>query len=152
MGQEGGITASNRRVGWPQRAECAYAPTARQAMKVALVAIAGACGALTRYGIGSAIGVRGFPWATLCINLTGSFALGFILRFGELRGWSDLATVTLGVGFLGAFTTFSTFSVETQTLLRDGRAATAALFVGTSVVGGVALAALGYLAAGSRAA
>lgn len=116
------------------------------------MAIAGALGAVTRYGIGSAVGAKDFPWATLPINLAGSFALGFVLRFGELRGWSDLTTIGLGIGFLGAFTTFSTFSVETQTMLRDGRAAAAALYVGTSVVGGVAMAALGYVAATSRAA
>ena len=121
-------------------------------MKVALVAVAGALGALTRYGIGSAVGARGFPWATLSINLAGAFALGFLLRFGELRGWSELVTVALGVGFLGAFTTFSTFSVETQTMLRDGRAVAATLYIGASVVGGVALAALGYAVAGNRAA
>lgn len=121
-------------------------------MKVVLVAIAGALGALARYGIGYAVGARDFPWATLPINLAGSFALGFVLRFGELRGWSDLATIALGLGFLGAFTTFSTFSLETQAMLRDGRPAAAAIYVATSVVGGVALAALGYTIAGSRAA
>lgn len=121
-------------------------------MNVVVVAIAGALGALTRYGIGSVVGAKDFPWATLPINLAGSFALGFALRFSELRDWSDLTTIAIGIGFLGAFTTFSTFSVETQTMLRDGRVVAAALYAGTSVVGGVALAALGYAAAGSRAA
>jgi CrcB protein len=121
-------------------------------MRVAMVAVAGALGALTRYGIGSAVGARDFPWATLGINLAGSFALGFVLRFADLRDWSDVTTIAIAVGFLGAFTTFSTFSVETQTMLRDGRAAAAALYVGASIVGGVALAAFGYTVAGSRAA
>jgi CrcB protein len=53
-------------------------------------------------------------------------------------------TTALGVGFLGAFTTFSTFSVETQTLVRDGRAAAAGAYVAVSVIAGVALAAAGY--------
>jgi CrcB protein len=117
-------------------------------MKVALVALAGAAGALARYGIGSAAGTRSFPWATLGINLAGSLALGFLIRAGELRGWSTLVTVPLAVGFLGAFTTFSTFSVETQTLLRDGRPAAAGAYVSLSVLGGVALAAAGYAVAG----
>jgi fluoride exporter len=121
-------------------------------MKVLLVAIAGAAGALTRYGIGSAVARRDFPWSTLGINLVGSFALGLLLRAGELRGWSDVVMVTLGVGFLGAFTTFSTFSVETQSMLRDGRGATAALYVTASLVGGVALAAAGYAVATARGA
>jgi fluoride exporter len=116
-------------------------------MKVVLVALAGAAGALTRYGIGTAVGPRAFPLSTLGINLVGSFALWFLLRIGDLRGWSELAIVALGVGFLGAFTTFSTFSVETQSMLRDGRGGAAALYVTASVVGGVGLAAAGYVIA-----
>lgn len=118
-------------------------------MKVLAVAVAGALGALSRFGIGTAVGSRDFPWATLPINLAGSFALGLVVRLGDLRGWSDLTTAALGIGFLGAFTTFSTFSVETQTMLREGRTTAAALYVGASVVGGIALAALGYATAGS---
>jgi CrcB protein len=113
-------------------------------VKVALLAVAGAAGALTRYGIGSAVGAREFPWPTLGINLTGSFALGYLLRAGDLRGWSELVTLSLGVGFLGAFTTFSAFSVETQSMLREGRGAAAAIYVCASLVGGVATAAAGY--------
>ena len=109
-----------------------------------MVALAGAAGALARYGVGSAVGTRSFPWATLGINLAGSFALGFLVRAGELRGWSAVLTTALGVGFLGAFTTFSTFSVETQTLVRDGRGAAAGAYVAVSVIAGVALAAAGY--------
>ena len=60
--------------------------------------------------------------------------------------------IALGVGFLGAFTTFSTFSVETQSMLRDGRGAAAALYVGASLVGGVGLAAAGYALAAARGA
>lgn len=121
-------------------------------MKAALIAIAGAAGALARYGIGSAVGPRDFPWATLGINIAGSFALGYLLRAGDLRGWSDLATLSLGVGFLGAFTTFSTFSVETQSMVRDGRGAAAALYVGASLLAGVVMAGAGYALATSRGA
>ena len=117
-------------------------------MKVALVALAGATGALARYGIGTSVGPRSFPWSTLFINLAGSLALGFLVRAAEVRGWSPMVTVPLGVGFLGAFTTYSTFSVETQTMLRDGRTAAAVAYVGVSVVAGVALAAAGYALAG----
>jgi CrcB protein len=120
-------------------------------VKVVLVALAGAAGALARYGIGSAVGPRDFPWSTLGINMAGSFALGLLLRTGDLRGWPDVVTLCLGVGFLGAFTTFSTFSVETQSMLRDGRNAAAAFYVLASVVGGVALAAAGYAVATARA-
>jgi CrcB protein len=116
-------------------------------MKVTLVALAGAAGALSRYGIGVAVGVRSFPWATLGINLTGSFLLGFVITTGTERGWPETATVPIAIGFLGAYTTFSTFSFETYTLLRTDRAAVAATYVGISILGGIAAAALGYAAA-----
>ena len=55
-------------------------------MKIFLVAVAGAAGALTRYGIATVIGVRAFPWATLAINVSGSFVLGMLLTAGIQRG------------------------------------------------------------------
>ena len=116
-------------------------------MRAALVGLAGAAGALARYGLGLAVGVRSFPWATLGINLAGSFLLGLLLTAAVERRWPDTATVPLAVGFLGAFTTFSTFSFETYTLARTDRVATAAVYVAVSVVGGVLAAAAGYAAA-----
>ena len=113
-------------------------------MKMALIGIAGAIGAVVRYQVGLAAGDRDFPWATLGINLVGSFLLGLLLKAAADRGWPDTTTLPLGVGFLGAFTTFSTFSVETQTMLRDGRAGTAAIYVGASVLGGILAAAVGF--------
>lgn len=113
-------------------------------MKVVLVGIAGAAGALARYGIGLAVGGRSFPWSTLGINLSGSFVLGFVLAFGLERGWSETTTVPLAIGFLGAYTTFSTFSYETFTLARTDRAMLAAVYVAVSVVGGVLAAFVGY--------
>jgi CrcB protein len=110
----------------------------------ALVAIAGAAGALTRYQVMLRVGVRSFPWATLAINLAGSFLLGLVLKIGLDRGWPETTVLPLGMGFLGAFTTFSTFSAETHVLLRDGRASTAAIYVAASVLGGVLAAAAGY--------
>ena len=59
------------------------------------------------------IGVRSFPWATLGINLVGSYLLGLLLVLGAERDWPETTTVPLSIGFLGAFTTFSTFSYET---------------------------------------
>ena len=112
-------------------------------MRVLLVAIAGAAGALCRYGIGVAAGVQSFPWPTLAVNSAGSFLLGLLLAGGSGR-LSDTVVVMLSVGFLGAFTTFSTFSYETQTLLRTGRGAAALLYVALSVLLGIAGAAVGY--------
>ena len=112
-------------------------------MRVLLIGIAGAAGALARYGIGAAVGVRSFPWATLAINLAGSFLLGVLLHRppGHL---SEDVRLALGVGLLGAFTTFSTFSNETLALARDGRIGLALLYVSVSIVGGLAAAAAGY--------
>jgi fluoride exporter len=109
-----------------------------------LVALAGAVGAVARYRIGVAIGVRAFPWSTLGINLLGSFLLAFVLAGPGASRWSESTTVAVGVGLLGAYTTFSTFGYETFTLWRTGRGASAALYVALSLVGGLALTALGY--------
>ena len=116
-------------------------------VRVALIGVAGAAGALSRYGIGLAIGPRAFPWATLAINVVGSFLLGMVLA----ARWSETAALVVGVGFLGAFTTFSTFTNETTGLLRDERALTALVYVAASIVVGVAAAAVGYAAVRSAA-
>jgi CrcB protein len=113
-------------------------------MKTALIGVFGAAGALSRYGIGTLLGTQAFPWATLLINVAGSFALGLVLVAGPVKLDGDLTTA-IGVGFLGAFTTFSTFSVETQTMLREDRVGPAVTYVVASLVAGVAAAALGYL-------
>lgn len=114
--------------------------------RVALIAIAGALGALARYGVATAVGVRSFPWATLAINVAGSFVLGFVLGGPGAARWSSNVTTAVAVGFLGAFTTFSTFAFEGTALVRDDRPATAALYVGVSVVLGLMAAAAGYAA------
>jgi fluoride exporter len=108
------------------------------------VAGAGAAGALARYWIGMAVGVRSFPWATLGINVAGSFALGLVLTAATERSWSDNVTVPVAIGFLGAFTTFSTFSYETQVLFRTDRPAAALGYVALSVVCGVVAGFAGY--------
>ena len=112
-------------------------------MRIALLAAAGAAGAIARYGVGHVVGARTFPWATLGINVLGSFLLGVLVQAAPGR-LDDDVRVALGVGFLGAFTTFSTFSYETVALVRDGRATTAAIYVLASVVVGIGAAAVGY--------
>lgn len=113
-------------------------------MKVLLIAVAGATGAVSRYGIGRWVGAHTFPWSTLGINVVGSFALGLVLHASNLRHWPDTSTAAVAVGFLGAFTTFSTFSYEVQDLLRTDRAGAAAGYIGLSLIGGVLAAAAGY--------
>jgi CrcB protein len=106
------------------------------------VAGAGALGAPCRYLLEAAISRRtetGFPWGTTAVNLLGSLLLGLLAGLREFHGLhADVVTVA-GIGFLGAFTTFSTFAVETTRLAPRARV----LYVTVSVVGGVALATLG---------
>jgi CrcB protein len=85
------------------------------------VGIGGAAGAVSRYAVSLAIERRAID--TLLVNVAGSFALGFVLGVG-LDGPARLA---LGVGFCGAFTTFSSFAVETVGFAEGGEWATAAL-------------------------
>ena len=115
-------------------------------MRIALVGVLGAAGALSRYAIGTAVGVTSFPWATLAINVVGAFLLGVVLVAGPVR-WDEDLVVAVGVGFLGAFTTFSTVSASRPTPSSDDeRVGAAAAYVVASVVLGVAAAALGWSA------
>ena len=108
------------------------------------VAIAGALGASSRYAIGLAVGVRSFPWTTLSINMAGSFLLAFLLAGPFVERPSSTIAIASTLGFLGAFTTFSTFSYETVALVRDDRLPAAAAYVAASMLLGLVAAALGY--------
>ena len=116
-------------------------------MRVALIALAGAAGALARYALGLLAGPQAFPWATMGINAVGSLLLGALLA-GSAK-LPEPATTALAVGLLGAFTTFSTFSTEALVLLREGRLLAAAAYIAASVILGVAAAAVGYYAVGA---
>ncbi len=106
------------------------------------MAPAGAAGALARWGATSAVGSRAFPWATLGVNVVGSLLLGVVIGVGQ-RWWSADVTLALGVGFLGAFTTFSTFSTQVDELAREGRWLAASTYVVASVALGVLAAVAG---------
>ena len=110
--------------------------------RVALIGVFGAAGALTRLGVSNAIDVRTFPWATLLINVTGSFALGVLLTWGAAHLSHDLGSA-LSIGFLGAYTTYSTFAVDVTLLGDDGRLRAAALYLAATVVLGIAAAVAG---------
>ena len=109
-----------------------------------LVVLAGAAGTAARYGIGLAVGPREFPWATLGINVAGSFLIGLVLTMGALGRLNPQTTTALAVGFLGAFTTYSTFSWEVLVLGRANQVALAVLYVLLSVLLGWLAAAVGY--------
>jgi len=109
------------------------------------IAIGGALGALVRYGLGHWIhswAGNAFPWGTFAINAIGSFALGLILRYLDGTTDSPELRALLTVGFLGAFTTFSTFTYETITLLQHGSWTRATLYaLGSLFLGILAVAA-----------
>jgi len=117
---------------------------------IVAIAIAGALGALARYGIGGLILTRAgrtFPWETFVVNITGSFILGFLftLMTEQLTTASWLrAAVT--IGFVGAYTTFSTLTYETYRLMEDGALGLAAANVFGSVAAGLLAVYLGVVA------
>jgi fluoride exporter len=117
---------------------------------IVAIGIAGALGALARYGIGGLIAgrsARAFPWETFVVNVTGSFVLGFAftLLTAQLTTGPWLRTAVT-VGFIGAYTTFSTLAFETYRLLEDGALALAAANVFGSVAAGLVAVYLGVVA------
>jgi CrcB protein len=105
------------------------------------VAAGGAAGAIARYLVTSAVPRwlgHGFPWGTVIVNVAGSLLMGLLIDV-MARRWSapPEARVFLVTGLLGAFTTFSTFSLDVVTLYERGALAAAAAYVVGSVVVGV---------------
>jgi CrcB protein len=117
---------------------------------VVAVAVGGAAGCLARHGLLTAVPTApgGFPVGTLLVNLAGAFALGLLLEALARRGDRPLLRLGAGTGFLGAFTTYSTFAVEIDLLTRDGAAALALGYAAASLVGGVLAVAAGVGLAG----
>lgn len=102
------------------------------------IALGGATGACLRYFLSQLMLQwfgKGFPFGTLLVNVVGSFLLGFLyslLEHGQLE--SALWRTTIGIGFLGALTTFSTFSVDTLMLFQQGLWLKAALNVTLNIL------------------
>ena len=113
---------------------------------LAVIAAGGVLGVAARYGVGRAIprADGAFPWATLWINISGSFVLGvFIVFVLERLGPTRYLRPFFATGFVSSFTTFSTFSVETDLLIKDGHLTTAAAYVASTLVVGLLSAWLG---------
>ncbi len=109
----------------------------------------GALGALGRYLVAGWLqswAGSSFPWGTVGVNLIGSFLLGFVIKASLLGGWTGELRLFVAVGFLGAFTTFSTFAFEALELLRSGQGAEALAYTGINLVAGVLLVAFGMAA------
>ena len=116
-------------------------------LRIFLLILFGSAGTLARYALGGLIQHRtgsSFPFGTLVINLSGCFLLGGVSEFAlqHLAVPPDWR-IGITVGFFGAFTTFSTFSLESARMLEDGDWLKAAAYIGISVAGGCFLAAAG---------
>jgi len=105
-----------------------------------LVGIGGFFGALSRFYLGKLL-VHPYPWATFIINCTGSFALGFLFALHL----SDWLWQLMGIGFLGAYTTFSTFGFECLQLIEQQKWRQAISYIASTLLIGVLCAVIGYL-------
>jgi fluoride exporter len=120
---------------------------ARHSLKILLIALFGAVGTLSRYGLQGLVQTRTgstFPYGTLLINLTGCLFLGFLgqLALNRMLVSADLR-IAIAVGFFGGYTTFSSFGWETAKMLEDGEWLRAAAYVGASVIAGLLLSVAG---------
>jgi CrcB protein len=117
----------------------------------AAIAIAGALGALARYGLEGFVSRRApgaFPWGTFAVNITGALVLGFLFTLmTEQLTVAPWLRAAVTIGFLGAYTTFSTLSFETYRLLEDGALALAFANALGSIAAGLVAVYLGVVAA-----
>ena len=115
-------------------------------MTLLAIAAAGALGAVSRYLVDGLVQnrVQGvFPWGTWVINVSGSLVLGFLTGLALYHGLTDTPKAVIGAGFVGAYTTFSTFTYETIRLVEEGSLYEAALNAASSTVAGLLAAAAG---------
>jgi fluoride exporter len=109
------------------------------------VALGAAFGAPLRYLVDRVIQTRHdtvFPWGTMTANLTGCLVLGFLVA--AATALPPAVEATVGTGFCGALTTYSTFSYETLRLLEDGARFYAVAYLGASLVGGFGAVGIGW--------
>jgi CrcB protein len=122
-------------------------------MNALYIGLAGAAGSLSRYYMG--LGVRRFggdklPWGTFAVNVLGSFIIGLVMAGFIARGELDSRLrLAITVGFLGGFTTYSSFAFETVTLIERKELSLAGLYIGGTLVL-AAVACWGGIAAGRR--
>lgn len=109
-----------------------------------LVGFGGALGAVCRYWVGQAITTGEFPWSTLLVNVLGSFILGILL----FSNTGESLVLFAGVGFCGAFTTFSSFSVETVQLWDSGYKGLATLYAVANITVSVVAIGISWLVVG----
>ena len=104
---------------------------------LAVISLGGGIGALARYGLGTLLPTRPgqFPWGTFVTNVAGCFLIGVLMvLITEVWSAHRLVRPFLGVGFLGGFTTFSTFAVETRGLLQPGTVGQAFVYLAGTLI------------------
>lgn len=119
-------------------------------MALVVVGLGGALGAIARYMAtdwARALAGDAFPWGTLAVNVSGSFALGFLMVWLQSMAPSSQIRQLVGIGFLGSFTTFSTFSYEAVEMARGGNALGAGGYATGSVLLGLAAVVAGAVVA-----
>jgi CrcB protein len=107
--------------------------------RVLWMSLGGACGTAARYLVTIAMAQRfgnALPWGTLAVNLTGCFAIAALVPAGAALGWSPMVRMAATVGFLGGFTTYSSFNYETMRLWNSDAPAAALLNMLLTIVGG----------------
>lgn len=113
------------------------------------VFLGGGLGSVARYAIGrwaaTAVGVA-FPYGTLIVNMAGCFALGIVVQLAIAGDWHGDVRAAIAAGFLGGFTTYSSFNQETITMFSSGATGAAAANIVITLAGGLAAGALGAAA------
>jgi fluoride exporter len=109
-------------------------------LKYVMVGVGGCLGSILRFWLGSYIGGKmgtRFPYGTFVINITGSFLIGLVFAFLTSRTqWGPNWRYLIPIGFIGGYTTFSSFEFETFRSIQDGQIGTGVLYVVLSVVVG----------------
>jgi len=117
-------------------------------MMLWIIGVGGILGSISRFVLGTWVTSRAsspYPFGTFVINVSGSFILGCLVTLHGQQEISEMLYAFFGLGFCGAYTTFSTFGVETIRLLERKRTAQAAIYVISSVVLSIVSAGLGFL-------
>ena len=111
-----------------------------------MIGVGGFAGSIARYLLGNYVGSRlgfRFPYGTLLVNISGSFVLGVSMALLARTTANPYWRYLVPIGFIGAYTTFSTFEYETLRVMQDGQLATGLLNVAVSVIAGFAAVWLG---------
>ena len=110
-----------------------------------LVGLGGSIGSMIRYAVFLLIRSRSFPYATLSVNIIGSFIIGLVFALSiKEAGLSSNWRLFLATGICGGFTTFSAFSLENMELMQGGRTGLAITYIALSIVLGIAATFAGY--------